>query len=127
MSKESPLNILGKALLGRTGKKGRRKIRKDLKAINKIVSNTNKGVKELAETVAAMGGGTVEPDIGESGYQTAVEGNVGDNVIQQGGDPLMKPTFDPNTQIAAEGMFGTEIEGSFDRALPGENDINDLV
>ena len=124
------MGVLGKLIKGRLRKKlGINKLQKTMGNVKNTVGSINSKVDSISNAVKDLGTGGVAgvDEVGESAYQTAVTGDVGDNVIQQGGDPLMKPTFDPNTQVAAQEMFGNEIDGSFDRALPGENDMNDLV
>jgi len=121
------MGFLGKAIKGRLRKKlGITQLQQTMGNVKNTVGSINSKVSQISNAIKDLGTGGGEAgveEVGESAYQTNVTGDVGDNVIQQGGDPLMKPTFDPNTQIAAQEMFGNEIEGSFDRALPGENDL----
>ena len=51
-------------------------------------------------------------------FQTAVQGDVSDNVIQSAPEtPLANPLTNPGASVAAENMFGATIPGSFDRSM----------
>jgi hypothetical protein len=51
-------------------------------------------------------------------FQTAVQGDVSDNVIQSAPEtPLADPLTNPGASAAAENMFGATIPGSFDRSM----------
>jgi len=51
-------------------------------------------------------------------FQTAVQGDVSDNVIQSAPEtPLTDPLTNPGASVAAENMFGATIPGSFDRSM----------
>jgi len=105
MSK-SPLNfgLFGGARAALRGGRGRKQL---AGRINKLENQVGVLMKARYESMDPLEMGTQEPM-----YETAVQGDVADNVIQS------NPTnFDPNTVEAASEMFGEEMPNSFDRNM----------
>jgi hypothetical protein len=75
--------------------------------VKKLENQVGVLMKDKQQSMDPVEMGTQEPM-----YETAVQGDVADNVIQS------NPTnFDPNTVEAASGMFGEEMPNSFDRNM----------
>jgi len=119
MSK-SPINfgLLGGARAALRSGRGRKKL---AGRINKLENQVGVLMRDRHQSMDPVEMGTQEPI-----YETAVPGEVADNVIQandlandqlanQGIQPLN--AFSPETQDAAGAMFGEEMPNSFDRNM----------
>jgi hypothetical protein len=76
--------------------------------VKKLENQVGVLMKDRQQSMDPVEMGTQEPI-----YETAVQGEVADNVIQSNN----LTNFDPNTVDAANGMFGEEIPNSFDRNM----------
>jgi len=76
--------------------------------VKKLENQVGVLMKNRQQSMDPVEMGTQEPM-----YETAVQGEVADNVIQSNN----LTNFDPNTVDAASGMFGEEIPNSFDRSM----------
>ena len=105
--KKSPLNSMADIAAGAMGRGRGGKVKVDQRLVNKVHTLWADRMRERDENDVPS-------------FQTAVEGDVSENVIQNNQEtPLTNPAFDPGTNVAAENMFGAELPGSFDRSMGG--------
>ena len=103
--KKSPLNSIASIAAGAMGRGRGTKVKVDQRLINKVHTLWADRTRKNDEN-----------DI--PSFQTAVQGDVSENVIQSTPEtPLTDPFTDPGASVAAENMFGATIPGTFDRSM----------
>tara|TARA_R100000656_G_scaffold10164_2_gene10792 strand:+ start:365 stop:715 length:351 start_codon:yes stop_codon:yes gene_type:complete len=107
--KKSPLNVSMGDIVGYIGggaskAAGEKKYKVSRRFIDKVQTLWHERPKSGGDDVPS--------------FQTAVQGDVSDNVIQSAPEtPLADPLTNPGASVAAENMFGATIPGSFDRSM----------
>tara|TARA_R100000808_G_scaffold1457_3_gene6651 strand:- start:1070 stop:1429 length:360 start_codon:yes stop_codon:yes gene_type:complete len=90
-----------------------------------ILRNMDQKLDRIESAVSGQGNtGTVKPVVAnpEPMYQTAVEGGANNAIVNT---DMVQPenlSFNAQTADAARGMFGSQIPGSFDRRMEGQEE-----